>query len=104
MSSRAALARHPVAIAGAVIATVAAVVFIALAIAVVVGLLDNPYAGLVVFIVVPALFVLGLLLDAAGDVAAAAKTAAAIPRRSPSGRSSTSASHASAASPWRSSR
>ena len=62
MSSRAALARHPVAIAGAVIATVAAVVFIALAIAVVVGLLDNPYAGLVVFIVVPALFVLGLLL------------------------------------------
>ena len=62
MSSRAALARHPVAVAGAVIATVAAVVFIALAIAVVVGLLDNPYAGLVVFIVIPALFVLGLVL------------------------------------------
>ena len=41
--------------AGAVIATVAAVVFIALALAVVVGLLDNPYAGLVVFIVIPAL-------------------------------------------------
>ena len=62
MSSRAALVRHPVAIAGAVIATVAAVVFIALAIAVAIGLLDNPYAGLVVFIAVPALFVAGLLL------------------------------------------
>ena len=62
MSSRAALARHPVAVAGAVIATVAAVVFIALALAVVMGLLDNPYAGLVVFIAVPAFFVLGLLL------------------------------------------
>jgi len=62
VSSRAALVRHPVAIAGAVIATVAAVVFIALAIAVAIGLLDNPYAGLVVFIAVPALFVAGLLL------------------------------------------
>jgi hypothetical protein len=62
VSGRAALARHPVAIAGAVIATVAAVVFIALALAVVFGLLDNPYAGLVVFIAVPAFFVLGLLL------------------------------------------
>ena len=62
MPSRGVLVRHPVAIAGAVIATVAAVVFIALAIAVVVGMLDNPYAGLVVFIVVPALFALGLVL------------------------------------------
>ena len=62
MSSRAELARHPVAIVGLVITTVAAVVFITLALAVVMGLLDNPYAGLVVFIAVPALFVVGLLL------------------------------------------
>jgi len=56
------LARHPVAIAGALIATVAAGVFGALLIAGLAGGLNNPYAGLVVFVVVPALFVIGLLL------------------------------------------
>ena len=62
MASRATLARHPLAIAGALITTVSAVVFIALVIAVVAGLFDNPYAGLVVFVAIPGLFVLGLLL------------------------------------------
>ncbi len=62
MSSRAALARHPLAIVGAVIATVTAVVFIALVLAVVFGLLNNPYAGLLVFVALPAVFVIGLLL------------------------------------------
>ena len=57
-----ALGRHPLAIAGALIATVSAVAFIALLIAALVGLLNNPYAGLVVFVVIPAFFVLGLLL------------------------------------------
>lgn len=57
-----ALVRHPVAIAGAVITTVSAAVFIALVIAELTGLFDNPYAGLVVFITVPAIFVVGLLL------------------------------------------
>jgi len=66
MPSRAALARHPLAIAGAVITTVTAVVFIVLAVAVVMGLFENPYAGLVVFIGLPAVFVLGLLLIPAG--------------------------------------
>ena len=60
--TREALARHPLAIAGALITTTAAVVFIALVIAMFVGLFDNPYAGLVVFVAIPALFVLGLLL------------------------------------------
>lgn len=44
------------------ITTAAAAVFIALVIAEFTGLLENPYAGLVVFIAVPALFLLGLLL------------------------------------------
>ena len=66
MPSRAALVRHPIAIAGAVIATVSAAVFIALAIAVALGMFENPYAGLVVFIGVPAVFVLGLLLIPTG--------------------------------------
>jgi nitrate/TMAO reductase-like tetraheme cytochrome c subunit len=62
VASRATLARHPLAVAGAVLTTVTAVTFIALVIAALAGLFQNPYAGLVVFVVVPGLFVLGLLL------------------------------------------
>jgi hypothetical protein len=61
-----ALVRHPLAIAGAVIATASAAVFIALVIAVFAGLFENPYAGLVIFLAIPALFVLGLLMIPAG--------------------------------------
>jgi hypothetical protein len=57
-----ALAREPLAIAGVVLTTASAVVFIALAIAMAAGMLEDPYAGLVVFIAIPAVFVVGLLL------------------------------------------
>jgi hypothetical protein len=57
-----ALARHPVAIAGALIATAGAAAFIVLVVAILAGMFENPYAGLVVFIAIPALFVIGLLL------------------------------------------
>jgi hypothetical protein len=57
-----ALARHPVAIVGALITTASAVVFIALLIAELLGLFENPYSGLVVFIALPAVFFFGLLL------------------------------------------
>jgi hypothetical protein len=60
------LARHPLAIVGAVVATASAVVFITLVIAMLAGMLNNPYAGLVVFIAIPAVFVMGLLLIPAG--------------------------------------
>ena len=60
--TRVALPRHPLAIAGALITTVSAVVFIALLIAAFAGLFDNPYAGLVIFVAIPAFFVIGLLL------------------------------------------
>jgi len=56
------LGRHPLAIAGALITTASAVVFVALVIAEFTGLFENPYAGLVVFIALPAIFVFGLLL------------------------------------------
>src|SRR5262245_45330139 len=62
MRERASLARHPVAIAGVVLTTVSAVTFIALVAAVLAGVFQNPYLGLVVFVIVPAFFVLGLLL------------------------------------------
>lgn len=54
--------RHPLAIAGALIATAAGVCFIVLAVASLAGIVHNPYAGLVVWIAIPALLVVGLLL------------------------------------------
>jgi nitrate/TMAO reductase-like tetraheme cytochrome c subunit len=62
----AALARHPLAIVGALIAAASAVVFIVLAIAAAAGMFHNPYAGLVIFIGIPALFVTGLLFMPVG--------------------------------------
>ena len=62
VTQRDALLRHPLAIAGAVITTVSAVLFIALVIAMLAGWLNNLYAGLVVFLAIPAAFVIGLLL------------------------------------------
>jgi len=53
---------HPLAVLGVVTATASAVVFFALLIAMLAGLFPNPYAGLVVFIAIPAIFVFGLLL------------------------------------------
>ena len=54
--------RHPVALAGVVITTVSAVAFLTLVAADLFGMFTNPYAGLVIFIAVPAVFVFGLLL------------------------------------------
>ena len=62
MTGREALARHPLAIAGALMATAAGVAFCALLIAAIAGLFRNPYAGLVIFVASPAAFVAGLLL------------------------------------------
>ena len=45
-----------------VITTVSAVAFLTLVAADLFGMFTNPYAGLVIFIAVPALFVFGLLL------------------------------------------
>jgi hypothetical protein len=56
------LLRHPLALVGAAVASAAALVFIALLIAALAGLFDNPYAGLVIFVAIPALFIVGLLL------------------------------------------
>ena len=66
MTRISALARHPLAVIGGVVTTASAVVFITLTIAMLAGMLSNPYAGLVVFIAIPAVFVMGLLLIPAG--------------------------------------
>ena len=62
MASRAPLLRHPVSVAGVIVTTLGAVGFVAMLVAAALGLFENPYAGLVVFVALPALFVLGLLL------------------------------------------
>jgi hypothetical protein len=54
--------RHPLSLAGVIVATASAVGLLALAIADGLGLFRNPYAGLVIFVALPVLFVVGLLL------------------------------------------
>src|SRR5829696_1365422 len=56
------LARNPISWAGATIVTTAAVLFLLLFVLELLGYLNNPYLGLLVFVVVPAAFVFGLLL------------------------------------------
>ena len=62
MSNRSAFASHPVVIAGVLLTTMTAVLFVAAIAAELLGLIRNPYGGLIVYIVIPAFFVLGLLL------------------------------------------
>lgn len=56
------LIRSPVAVAGMVLTTISAVLFLIVFFADLFGLHSNPYIGLVFFILLPAVFVLGLLL------------------------------------------
>ena len=60
------LVRHPLAIAGTLITAISGVVFLALLTAALIGLFDNPYAGLVVFVAVPAVLILGMILVPVG--------------------------------------
>jgi hypothetical protein len=53
---------NPLTIFGAGLTTASAVAFIAYYVADVMGLVENPYAGIIGFVLIPALFVLGLLL------------------------------------------
>src|SRR5262245_3490321 len=62
MTKPAALVQHPLAMVGVLITSAAGVAFIALVIAMAAGMLTNPYAGLVVFVAIPAAFVAGLLM------------------------------------------
>jgi hypothetical protein len=57
---------HPVAAFGTALTTVSAVLFVLFFLAESVGWFENPYAGLLTFVLFPALFVFGLLLIPAG--------------------------------------
>ena len=54
------LIRSPISIAGMVITTISAVVFIVVLLGDLFGLHTNPYLGILFFLFLPALFVLGL--------------------------------------------
>jgi hypothetical protein len=61
-ATRTFLPRHPVSIVGAGLTTVTAVVFLVVFLGDLFGLHQNPYLGIVLFLVLPAFFVCGLLL------------------------------------------
>src|SRR6478672_13702883 len=56
------LIRSPIAVAGMVLTTISAALFLVVFLADLFGLHTNPYIGIVFFFVLPSLFVLGLLL------------------------------------------
>jgi len=58
--------RHPVSRIGVSLTTASALLFIFLLLIQLLGFLENPYSGIVVFVLVPALFVLGLLFIPVG--------------------------------------
>src|ERR1700682_871753 len=56
------LIRSPISVAGMVLTTISGVLFLVVFLADVLGLHTNPYIGIVFFLVLPGLFVVGLLL------------------------------------------
>jgi len=58
----AALTRHPLSLAGTAITTTSAILFLTLFALDLLGLHGNPYAGILAYLIVPAIFVIGLLL------------------------------------------
>jgi hypothetical protein len=58
--------RNPISRIGVAVTTASALLFLFLLVIILLGRLENPYTGLVVFIMVPAVFVLGLLLIPVG--------------------------------------
>ena len=62
------MTRHPLSIAGALLTTVSALIFIFVFLIDLFGFHSNPYVGLVFFVILPALFVLGLVMIPLGAV------------------------------------
>jgi NapC/NirT cytochrome c family protein len=73
--------RHPVSALGVALTTASALLFLALFALHVLGFLQNPYIGILVFILIPAVFVVGLLLIPLGDRLQRRRVAAGVPER-----------------------
>ena len=67
MPSRSPFASHPVVIAGVLLTTISAVLFVSAVAAEMLGLIGTPYGGLIIYVFIPAVFVLGLLLIPLGN-------------------------------------
>src|SRR5687768_17439692 len=79
MTPRVPLVRIPLSLAGMVLTTISAVLFIVVLLADLFGLHSTPYGGLLFFLVLPALFVLGLVLIPLGAWLARRRVAAGRP-------------------------
>jgi hypothetical protein len=75
------MTRHPLSIVGAWLVTVSAFIFLFVFLIDLFGLHRNPYFGLVFFLIVPLLFVLGLLMIPLGVVLERRRTAKGLPPR-----------------------
>ncbi len=95
----AALTRHPISLAGSAIATAAAILFLVFFTLDTFGLHGHPYFGILAYLVVPMLFVVGLLLIPVGVHARAGLR----PGRRRASRSSTSTGRRPATVSWSSS-
>src|ERR1700736_2723959 len=73
------LIRSPISVAGMVLTTISAASFLVVFLADVFGLHTNPYIGIVFFLVLPGLFVIGLLLIPLGAWAERRRRAAGKP-------------------------
>ena len=73
--------RHPVSALGVALTTASALLFIALFTAHAFGFLQNPYLGILVFILIPIVFVIGLLMIPAGVWLERRREAAGMPAR-----------------------
>jgi hypothetical protein len=73
--------RHPVSALGVVLTTASALLFLALFTAHAFGFLQNPYLGILVFILIPIVFVIGLLMIPAGFWLDRRREAAGLPAR-----------------------
>ena len=93
--------RNPISLTGVAIATAGALVFLVLLALELGGQFTNPYAGLLVFVAAPAVFVIGLLIIPIGAMRQRRRIAAGL--ATTSGRSSICGCRARAASSsaWR---
>ncbi|HTI38899.1 MAG TPA: hypothetical protein VL484_15145 [Vicinamibacterales bacterium] len=62
MTQESRLVRNPISIVGAILTTVSAVVFLVVFLTDILGFHTNPYLGIVFFFILPAIFVIGLVL------------------------------------------
>src|SRR3977135_3305224 len=83
MASDVRLVRSPLAVAGMVLTTISAALFATVLLADLFGLHSNPYIGIVFFLVLPALFVLGLILVPLGAWIERRRRASGRPASSP---------------------